>query len=231
MVVVVGTFPVDEAAVFAPGSRMKEAEQIWLWSSCWKAPFVVVVVVEGASCGGRGGGSRAEQIWWWWSWWKVPVVVIVVVEVADVVVKAGRADLLVVVVVEGTDCSGRRGGRRRLRWSSWWKASIAVVVVVEGGGGVISDLGGGGRRQVVVKNHDDVDGLTNKGTFRYSYFTMEPIQITNLQPLNVSKKLVATSYQGEAEFLAEISTPGKLNHMNLIDIWGYCAGRKHRVFG
>ncbi|KAJ9559892.1 hypothetical protein OSB04_005052 [Centaurea solstitialis] len=52
--------------------------------------------------------------------------------------------------------------------------------------------------------------MVNKGTFRYSYFTMEPIQITKLQPLNVSKKLVATSYQGEAEFLAEISTPGSL---------------------
>ncbi|KAJ9560179.1 hypothetical protein OSB04_005339 [Centaurea solstitialis] len=39
----------------------------------------------------------------------------------------------------------------------------------------------------------------------------------------------ASSNQGEAEFLAEISTLGKLNHMNLIDIWGYCAEGKHRI--
>src|SRR5262249_50261363 len=35
--------------------------------------------------------------------------------------------------------------------------------------------------------------------------------------------------QGEAEFLAEISTIGKLNHMNLIEIWGYCVEGKHRL--
>jgi len=35
--------------------------------------------------------------------------------------------------------------------------------------------------------------------------------------------------QGEAEFLAEISTIGMLNHMNLIDMWGYCVEGKHRL--
>nr|XP_043616286.1 putative receptor protein kinase ZmPK1 [Erigeron canadensis] len=35
--------------------------------------------------------------------------------------------------------------------------------------------------------------------------------------------------QGEAELLAEISTLGRINHMNLIDIWGYCVERKHRM--
>ncbi|KAI3785444.1 hypothetical protein L1987_44562 [Smallanthus sonchifolius] len=35
--------------------------------------------------------------------------------------------------------------------------------------------------------------------------------------------------QGEAELLAEISTLGRLNHMNLIDIWGYCSERKHKL--
>ncbi|KAK1433439.1 hypothetical protein QVD17_10349 [Tagetes erecta] len=35
--------------------------------------------------------------------------------------------------------------------------------------------------------------------------------------------------EGEAELLAEISTLGRLNHMNLIDIWGYCAERKHKL--
>ncbi|KAI6689082.1 hypothetical protein NL676_025910 [Syzygium grande] len=35
--------------------------------------------------------------------------------------------------------------------------------------------------------------------------------------------------QGENEFLAEVSTIGNLNHMNLIDMWGYCAQGKHRL--
>ncbi|PWA40760.1 hypothetical protein CTI12_AA557650 [Artemisia annua] len=39
----------------------------------------------------------------------------------------------------------------------------------------------------------------------------------------------ANSNQGEAEFLAEVSTLGRLNHMNLIDILGYCAEGKHRI--
>ncbi|KAI3802415.1 hypothetical protein L1987_30547 [Smallanthus sonchifolius] len=37
------------------------------------------------------------------------------------------------------------------------------------------------------------------------------------------------SNQGEAEFLAEVSTLGRLNHMNLINIWGYCAEGKHKI--
>jgi hypothetical protein len=35
-------------------------------------------------------------------------------------------------------------------------------------------------------------------------------------------KCLNEAHQGEAEFLAEISTIGILNHMNLIDMWGYC---------
>ncbi|EEF36161.1 putative receptor protein kinase ZmPK1 [Ricinus communis] len=35
--------------------------------------------------------------------------------------------------------------------------------------------------------------------------------------------------QGEAEFLAEVSTVGKINHMNLIEMYGYCAEGKHRL--
>ncbi|CAJ1973427.1 unnamed protein product [Sphenostylis stenocarpa] len=35
--------------------------------------------------------------------------------------------------------------------------------------------------------------------------------------------------QVEAEFLAEMSTIGMLNHMNLIDMWGYCVEGKHRL--
>ncbi|XLS82014.1 hypothetical protein HN51_047845 [Arachis hypogaea] len=35
--------------------------------------------------------------------------------------------------------------------------------------------------------------------------------------------------QGEGEFLAEASIIGRLNHMNLIEMWGYCAEGKHRL--
>ncbi|KAJ9559319.1 hypothetical protein OSB04_013933 [Centaurea solstitialis] len=43
------------------------------------------------------------------------------------------------------------------------------------------------------------------------------------------KRLNDTSHQGEAEFQAEISTIWTVNHMNLIEIWGYCAEGKHRL--
>ncbi|KAI3666968.1 hypothetical protein L6452_42009 [Arctium lappa] len=43
------------------------------------------------------------------------------------------------------------------------------------------------------------------------------------------KRLKNANQQGEAEFQAEISTIGKVNHMNLIETWGYCAEGKHRL--
>ncbi|KAL3734887.1 hypothetical protein ACJRO7_024118 [Eucalyptus globulus] len=42
-------------------------------------------------------------------------------------------------------------------------------------------------------------------------------------------KRLLEANQGENEFLAEVSTIGNLNHMNLIDMWGYCAEGKHRL--
>lgn len=42
-------------------------------------------------------------------------------------------------------------------------------------------------------------------------------------------KRLKQANQGEAEFLAEVSTIGRLNHMNLIETWGYCVERKHRL--
>ncbi|XWS24173.1 hypothetical protein CRYUN_Cryun28dG0078000 [Craigia yunnanensis] len=42
-------------------------------------------------------------------------------------------------------------------------------------------------------------------------------------------KRLVDSNQGEAEFLSEVNTIGKLNHMNLIEMWGYCAEGKHRL--
>ncbi|KAL7594361.1 hypothetical protein Lser_V15G31142 [Lactuca serriola] len=41
------------------------------------------------------------------------------------------------------------------------------------------------------------------------------------------KVLKEVNRQGEAAFLAEISTFGRLNHMNLIETFGYCIERKH----
>ena len=35
--------------------------------------------------------------------------------------------------------------------------------------------------------------------------------------------------QGEAEFLAEVNTIGMLNHMSLIEMWGYCVEGKHKL--
>nr|XP_048332110.1 putative receptor protein kinase ZmPK1 isoform X1 [Ziziphus jujuba var. spinosa] len=35
--------------------------------------------------------------------------------------------------------------------------------------------------------------------------------------------------QGEAEFLAEVNTIGRLNHMHLIEMWGYCSEGKHKL--
>ncbi|XP_059630264.1 putative receptor protein kinase ZmPK1 [Cornus florida] len=42
-------------------------------------------------------------------------------------------------------------------------------------------------------------------------------------------KRLSEANRGEAEFLAEVSTIGRLNHMNLIETWGYCAEGKHRL--
>ncbi|GMN35036.1 hypothetical protein TIFTF001_005035 [Ficus carica] len=42
-------------------------------------------------------------------------------------------------------------------------------------------------------------------------------------------KRLSEACQGEAEFLAEVNTIGRLNHMNLIEMWGYCAEGKHRL--
>ncbi|XVF36345.1 hypothetical protein REPUB_Repub19eG0050500 [Reevesia pubescens] len=42
------------------------------------------------------------------------------------------------------------------------------------------------------------------------------------------KRLIDAN-KGEVEFLAEVNTIGKLNLMNLIDLWGYCAEGKHKL--
>ncbi|KAJ1431070.1 putative serine/threonine-protein kinase [Sesbania bispinosa] len=45
----------------------------------------------------------------------------------------------------------------------------------------------------------------------------------------VAIKRLNEAYQGEDEFLDEVSIVGRLNHMNLIKMWGYCAEGKHRL--
>ncbi|CAJ2640428.1 unnamed protein product [Trifolium pratense] len=45
----------------------------------------------------------------------------------------------------------------------------------------------------------------------------------------VAIKRLHEANKGEREFLAEISIIGRLNHMNLIGMWGYCAEGKHRL--
>ncbi|XP_059631080.1 putative receptor protein kinase ZmPK1 [Cornus florida] len=42
-------------------------------------------------------------------------------------------------------------------------------------------------------------------------------------------KRLTEANQGEEEFLAEVSTIGRLNHMNLTETWGYCVEGKHRL--
>ncbi|MED6133820.1 hypothetical protein PIB30_031832 [Stylosanthes scabra] len=47
-------------------------------------------------------------------------------------------------------------------------------------------------------------------------------RIAAVKKLNYAK-------QGESEFLTEVGIIGRLNHMNLIEMWGYCAEGKHRL--
>nr|GEX05408.1 putative receptor protein kinase ZmPK1 [Tanacetum cinerariifolium] len=45
----------------------------------------------------------------------------------------------------------------------------------------------------------------------------------------VAIKRLHEAFHGEAEFLAEMSTIGRINHKNLIETYGYCAEGKHRI--
>ncbi|KAL0017467.1 hypothetical protein SO802_004536 [Lithocarpus litseifolius] len=42
-------------------------------------------------------------------------------------------------------------------------------------------------------------------------------------------KFLKEASQGEGEFLAEVTIIGRINHMNLIEMWGYCAEGNHRL--
>ncbi|CAK7343898.1 unnamed protein product [Dovyalis caffra] len=45
----------------------------------------------------------------------------------------------------------------------------------------------------------------------------------------VAVKRLENMYQGEDVFWAEMSTIGKINHMNLVRMWGFCSEGKHRL--
>ena len=46
----------------------------------------------------------------------------------------------------------------------------------------------------------------------------------------VAAKKLGDVVQGEEEFWAEVSTIGKINHMNLARMWGFCSDREHNYF-
>ncbi|KAA8516373.1 hypothetical protein F0562_016666 [Nyssa sinensis] len=45
----------------------------------------------------------------------------------------------------------------------------------------------------------------------------------------VAVKRLGDVFQGEEEFWAEMSTIGKINHMNLVRMWGFCSERRYRL--
>ncbi|KAG6434689.1 hypothetical protein SASPL_106329 [Salvia splendens] len=45
----------------------------------------------------------------------------------------------------------------------------------------------------------------------------------------VAVKKLGDVFQAQEEYFAEISMIGKINHMNLVRIWGFCSERRHRL--
>nr|GMD34162.1 putative receptor protein kinase ZmPK1 [Ipomoea batatas] len=45
----------------------------------------------------------------------------------------------------------------------------------------------------------------------------------------VAVKRLGDEFQGEEQFWAEMTTIGKINHRNLVRMWGFCAEGKHRL--
>ncbi|CAI0427341.1 unnamed protein product [Linum tenue] len=45
----------------------------------------------------------------------------------------------------------------------------------------------------------------------------------------VAVKRLEESYQGQDVFWAEVTTIGKINHMNLVRMWGFCSENRHRM--
>ncbi|GFY82737.1 hypothetical protein Acr_02g0009770 [Actinidia rufa] len=46
---------------------------------------------------------------------------------------------------------------------------------------------------------------------------------------NVAVKRYGDTFQGDGEFWAEVSTIGKISHMNLVRMWGFCSEGRHRI--
>lgn len=45
----------------------------------------------------------------------------------------------------------------------------------------------------------------------------------------VAVKKLGDVIQEEEEFWAEVSTIGRINHMNLVKMWGFCSEKAHRL--
>ncbi|KAL2509616.1 G-type lectin S-receptor-like serine/threonine-protein kinase [Forsythia ovata] len=45
----------------------------------------------------------------------------------------------------------------------------------------------------------------------------------------VAVKRLGDAFQGQDEFWAEMTTVGKINHINLVRMWGFCSERRHRL--
>ncbi|KAL2485187.1 G-type lectin S-receptor-like serine/threonine-protein kinase [Abeliophyllum distichum] len=45
----------------------------------------------------------------------------------------------------------------------------------------------------------------------------------------VAVKRLGDVFQGQDEFWAEMTTVGKINHINLVRMWGFCSERRHRL--
>ncbi|PRQ27753.1 putative protein kinase RLK-Pelle-SD-2b family [Rosa chinensis] len=97
------------------------------------------------------------------------------------------------------------------------------------------------------KSNEDIHGylLTTTGFKRFSYAELKTatrgfsdeigrgaggvVYKGVLADQRVAAIKLLSEGQVEAEFLAQASTIGKVNHMNLIEMWGYCSEGKHRL--
>ncbi|KAJ6992914.1 receptor protein kinase ZmPK1 [Populus alba x Populus x berolinensis] len=106
---------------------------------------------------------------------------------------------------------------KRIRWKAWC-ASF--------GGRWISCVSNRFRRftyaelKKATNNFKEELGRGGSGTVYMGILTDERV---------VAVKILENMYRGEDVFWAEVSTIGKINHMNLVRMWGFCSEGKHRL--
>ncbi|KAI4305511.1 hypothetical protein L6164_028873 [Bauhinia variegata] len=123
----------------------------------------------------------------------------------------------------------------------WFVCVIAVIEVV--GISIIWSY------LTISKKKSSIDqgyGLTTSGFRKFSYSELKKATNGFSQEIGrggggivykailsdhrvAAVKRLNEANQGESEFLAEVSIIGRLNHMNLIEMWGYCTEGKHRL--